>query len=48
MNRHHINDTLLVLNLLVILVVAVLLVSTNLVAGVNAPGAAACSIGEAD
>lgn len=44
MNRHHINDTLLILNLLVILVVAVLLVSPNLVAGANAHGAAVCPI----
>lgn len=48
MNRRHINDTLLILNLLVILVIGVLLVSANLVAGASVHRAAACSLGEAD
>lgn len=44
MNRHHINDTLLILNLLVILALLVLLVAANVVATANPDGAAVAPV----
>ena len=44
MNRHHINDTLLILNLLVILAVLILLVAVNVVATANPHGGAVSPI----